>query len=157
MGRGVLWQDSSSNDGLKRWRKVLEIMSMSSCLGEAMDPELRDWKGLYRQQHVLRSSQVPFAVVFLAPCVHGYDSFARKEWGPIPAVTRQCETGVGWDRSFKQRLGWSVGGGRWYSQQSHETWHEDGTVSFKVLPEPFGSTKIGRLSGNRCAGNGRSQ
>lgn len=81
-------------------------------------------------------------MIFPGACLHGYDSFAAKAWGPIPAVTRQCETGVGWDRSLKQRLGWSVGGGRWYSQHVHETWHEDGVVRFKVLPEPFGKAQI---------------
>jgi len=59
---------------------------------------------------VIGSQLIGSEVIFPSSCVHAYDSMADAMHGPIPAVTRHSETGIGWDRSFKQRQGWSVGG-----------------------------------------------
>ncbi|CAJ1455280.1 unnamed protein product, partial [Effrenium voratum] len=66
-----------------------------------LDPELTDWLGLYRQQHLL-TTQAPVAVLFLGSCLQSC------HFDPVPAVAEHDNTGVGWDRSFKQRAGWDL-------------------------------------------------
>lgn len=125
---GSMWQEWFK----QRWPLSDEVLE-----GEAyhLEAEMKDWMGLYRREHLL-STSAPFSVIFPSSCVHAYDSMADAMHGPIPAVTRHSETGIGWDRSFKQRQGWSVGG-YGYSASRCNTWHKDGQVDFSVLPELF--------------------
>ncbi|CAK9050337.1 unnamed protein product [Durusdinium trenchii] len=128
---GMLWHEFFK----QRWPAANEVIE-----GEAYghDAELKDWLGLYRREQLLSSAAAPFAVIFPSTCIHCYDSTSGEQRRPMPAVVGQHETGVGWDCSFKQRLGWTVGRASYaYSNRTNTTWYKDGTADFSTLPELF--------------------
>ncbi|CAJ1445940.1 unnamed protein product [Effrenium voratum] len=120
---GALWRDFFR----RRWT-TSELMQ-----GDAydLDPELTDWLGLYRQQHLL-TTQAPVAVLFLGSCLQSC------HFDPVPAVAEHDNTGVGWDRSFKQRAGWDLlgAGKRPGFGLERRSWFQK-EVDFEVLPEIF--------------------
>lgn len=124
---GTLWQRWFK----QRWPWADEILE-----GETyqLDSELKDWVGLYRREHLLSSALT--AVIFPAACLTAYDGPHGSMHGPMPAVCRHNDTGLGWDRSLKQRQGWTFGKNVFHAR-NYKTWEKDGEVDFEVLPELF--------------------
>jgi len=123
---GLLWH----NWFKQRWPESNEVLK-----GEAysLDAELNDWMGLYRREHLLSHSP-SVAVIFPAACVSAHDGVLHPL---VPAVCRHHETGIGWDRSLKQRQGWTVGKVSYMFGTVSKSWTENGEVDFAVLPELF--------------------
>mmetsp|Transcript_45260 Transcript_45260/g.105617 ORF Transcript_45260/g.105617 Transcript_45260/m.105617 type:complete len:1013 (-) Transcript_45260:29-3067(-) len=116
-----------------RWPDADEIVE-----GRAyqLDAELRDWFGLFRQKHVLEG-RAPTCVVFMSATIQCWAAGAKT----VPAVAASLShqlTGIGWDSSFKQRVGWEIGLNRWGGQRG--SWIKDHEVNFQLLSEAFAWT-----------------
>merc|ERR1740129_1207413 len=105
---GVLWRALF----LRAWPSSLEAQDD---VHRDLDPELKDWLGLYRRQRVLECKNA-------ACCIYFDDRVRAQSSDGSSAPTNLARAnhryvGIGWDSSFKQRAGWSVGalkGAAWY-------------------------------------------
>ena len=108
---GALWQSFCR----LRWPNDSEVLEG---LAYDLEPELKDWMGIYRRQHILEGS-APVCVVFLASTISCWADGAEQETC-VPATFSHDVDGVRWDCSFKQRVGWSCGGNHWDKKRF---WH----------------------------------
>lgn len=129
---GKLWQCLYS----RRWPTSFSMMEDAS---RNLDPELKDWLGLYRNAHTLKT-KASVCTVFLtdmlqATAATGLDG---AELPPVWAGADHGRIGIGWDSSFRQRAGWSIGIGRNpYSYGTPSLWYEKREVQWRILPELF--------------------
>ncbi|CAE7250436.1 unnamed protein product [Symbiodinium sp. CCMP2592] len=109
---GALWQSFCQ----LRWPDHSEVLEG---VAYGLEPELKDWMGIYRRQHILEGS-APVCVIFLASTVQYWADGAAKQETPVPAIFSHDLDGIGWDSSFKQRVGWNCGGNHWCRKRF---WH----------------------------------
>ncbi|CAJ1343902.1 unnamed protein product [Effrenium voratum] len=86
----------------------------------------------YHQRPGSRLGASRIQVLFLGSCLQSC------HFDPVPAVAEHDNTGVGWDRSFKQRAGWDLlgAGKRPGFGLERRSWFQK-EVDFEVLPEIF--------------------
>jgi len=125
----VAWQDASKLGCCwrslfqRRWPRSCEVLEDKHC---GMDPEVKDWFGMYRRTHLLKAN-TPVCTIFL------YSSLAAQlqgmEQSPsiVQAEAFQRVIGIGWDVALKHRKGWQVGVGK--------PWLENTEIHWDILPE----------------------
>eukprot|EP00443_Scrippsiella_acuminata_P049613 CAMPEP_0115395148 /NCGR_PEP_ID=MMETSP0271-20121206/12635_1 /TAXON_ID=71861 /ORGANISM="Scrippsiella trochoidea, Strain CCMP3099" /LENGTH=1028 /DNA_ID=CAMNT_0002818847 /DNA_START=9 /DNA_END=3092 /DNA_ORIENTATION=- len=127
------WQEASKMG--RCWRSQFQCRWPSCCeLAEdtpsGLDTELKDWFGLYRRSFLMERD-TPVCTVFLSSMIHARLQ-GRNPLDATPAKVSHVESGIGWDLSLKQRIGW-YGGSAWASS----TWISEGEVDWTALPEFF--------------------
>ncbi|CAE8624587.1 unnamed protein product, partial [Polarella glacialis] len=129
----LAWQQASQLGALWRshcrcrWSGCEEVLEDEV---RDLDPEIKDWLGLYRSKHMLERTAPSCVVVFLTDLLQA--QLGGQMLNPVPATASHEATGIGWDSSLKQRAGWSIG--RKYAKKS---WLEKGEVDWDLLPEMF--------------------
>lgn len=96
-----------------------------------LDAELKDWHGMYRRLFLMDRKGTA-CTVYLTGLVNAKRQ-GQKPIEAVPAKASLNNTGVGWDRSFKKRHGWSVGSP--YAAQNLWVKPDALEVDWEVLPE----------------------
>ncbi|CAE7560783.1 unnamed protein product [Symbiodinium natans] len=110
---GALWQGFCR----QRWPNESEVLEGAAY---GLEPELKDWLGFYRKQHIL-STKAPVSVIFFASALQIWaEKSEQTEVKAVPALFAHDLDGIGWDSSFKQRVGWEVGTHPWSRKRF---WH----------------------------------
>mmetsp|Transcript_70468 Transcript_70468/g.177675 ORF Transcript_70468/g.177675 Transcript_70468/m.177675 type:complete len:1007 (-) Transcript_70468:99-3119(-) len=127
------WQEASKMGGCwrslfrHRWPGSSELIA-DTVFG--LDAELKDWFGMYRRACFQDAGGGPACMVFIDANVKAQMQGCE----PIPTVPARVhhrDSGIGWDRSLKQRSGWSVG-----SRYARSGWlNLENEVDWTVFPE----------------------
>lgn len=120
---GVLWRELFR----RRWPRSSQVQED---MLQSLDPELTDWSGEFKRIHAMeRPSGV--CILFISSNVAGRVQ-GRDPFKPVLAMVHHQATGIGWDASFKHRLGWNVG-----SLLARKSWLSEGNIDWEVVPELF--------------------
>jgi hypothetical protein len=136
---GALWRHYFQ----RRWPNTDEVVEDRV---RGLDPELKDWFGLYRQRHCM--SEPRYFTVFLDSLVN------MQVQGQNPqacrAVADHHHTGIGWDSYLKHRAGWSVGS-VWARHDS--SWLQDDKIDWNMVPAFFSHVfrKLSIRAPDHCA------
>eukprot|EP00931_Biecheleriopsis_adriatica_P006355 TRINITY_DN10776_c0_g2_i1.p1 TRINITY_DN10776_c0_g2~~TRINITY_DN10776_c0_g2_i1.p1 ORF type:complete len:749 (+),score=135.80 TRINITY_DN10776_c0_g2_i1:41-2248(+) len=137
---GLVWRGHCQ----QRWPGSKEVMQESML---DLEPEVRDWFGLYKHLHLSSRPGARACAVFLSSKLEAgvIDGSEVMSIAPISASGAHCESGHGWDSSIRQRRGWETscfhgsGGFRcWLDGGNGEVdWEVLGALcshAFKALP-----------------------
>jgi len=129
---GILWRDFYQ----RRWPLACPLVEDRA---RQLDPELKDWHGLFRQAHRIEEHSA-CSTVFLSDFIHAQlagDSPVKA----VHAEARHEEIGFGWDVSFRQRAGWSIGQNnrrhRYSRGQKKSAWLQGREINWPVFAELF--------------------
>eukprot|EP00931_Biecheleriopsis_adriatica_P006356 TRINITY_DN10776_c1_g1_i1.p1 TRINITY_DN10776_c1_g1~~TRINITY_DN10776_c1_g1_i1.p1 ORF type:complete len:1010 (-),score=192.13 TRINITY_DN10776_c1_g1_i1:50-3079(-) len=123
---GLAWRGHCQ----QRWPGSKDVIQ-ESVLG--LDPELRDWFGLYKFLHLSSKLGVRACTVFLSSKLEAgvVDGSKLVPLQPIAAVARHCQSGHPWDSSMKQRRGWRCGHMPYMGKNNF--WLDGGEVNWDML------------------------
>jgi len=128
---GLIWRTPCQH----RWPKCDAVIEDTF---NKLNPELKDWFGLYKQMHLMSKSTARVCTVFLNEKLEGGTNSPKPSMGldkmnAVPAWAYHRESGHPWDSSMKQRRGWEVG----CTWRKWDSWFHDKLVNWDMLPELF--------------------
>jgi len=124
---GLLWRDFYQ----RRWPLACPLMEDRA---RHLDPELKDWLTLFRQAQRTEDHGA-LGTVFLSEFIHAQLA-GEAPVEAVKATAAHHPVGIGWDSSFRQRAGWSVGDGR--SWRKMESWLQGREINWHILATLFG-------------------